>query len=1043
MLIPDSTSCNVKKIYLLKHLTSHTETNEDGSQYEKKDVDAGTLPAKWNKADFNYNNNKDKKCGHIVVCGAISGICVLDYDTPEAYTIDAAICKKAGIDLCSYYTVKTGKGFHVYFKYDANLSPKGYKTPAGNKKIVDFQSDGAGVYGEGTPVRRANGSIFKYYYTGGDLLEMPDVIKNKIDKVDEKADELKKYTSNINYEYEMTEDELENMIQGIYEKMNEYLITYDLWLKFTTVMKTISGTTDSFARWCAINKYVCDEKGMKYNRNENVKIWNGIKLNISPNFFLKQLGLPIIKFSKEKEDFHAKIEDEYKTIMDKKFIELSSYNDDAPGVNNGSHSDFGDYDCMVWQSGTATGKTTCMANECASYKLNNYQYSILSIVNLISLADQQQLTFKRAGVHLTSYLDENATPSSIMAYDSVICINSLYKLEKCDFRSKIIYIDEVHSLMHSLTHNKKIKYQLRVYNTLMRALKTCHKVVVSDAHIFENVDYLLDDLINDDQKTFRAFENTYKKFGAHGTPGEKDEIKAVQAIKYTDENEFYLRMQDKIVRGECFSFASDSKDIVTKWHRQLKTFQELNECPEIPLLLYTSETDEELREDWSDVIIIYSPKFTTGVDITLINKTEQFLYITGKSVSSIGLYQMISRTRNMDSLHYYTKAPCRPAAYVNFEHCLKTINDEYDININFIDTLAGDVKDNIEARANEDRFKKLYAFNEYQNDYYKTNINKFFEDELKDAGFILSIQGQLEKVALDPVIKEQMDQAKQQALEDKFEAVLTMFKGEGDEEEEEEEEAPGEKIGVDAMIQRAKILNLNTIEEINKYKNYIIDEYVFNEVLNFGRLLKPYEFVCLKYAAVHNDQMVNGIQNNIWVKDMYINQLAIILGIKDNIFNFANIVNVDESIIKLKKTQKIIVDIKKLYRKRDSVAAKEYTSHDLIKLYKFMIISQLGRLGLFESERKRSMKDGKRSSTQEYIINTDIYEELKNLIKLKGEYVPGEVTMEENEGNEEEEEEEEEKPIKKTMMIKARNEEIKKILVYTDDDIDELINILM
>ncbi len=56
-----------------------------------------------------FGNGSKNNIG--IVTGAISGICVLDFDTPEAYEL----AKKIGLP--DTPTVKTGKGYHYYFKY--------------------------------------------------------------------------------------------------------------------------------------------------------------------------------------------------------------------------------------------------------------------------------------------------------------------------------------------------------------------------------------------------------------------------------------------------------------------------------------------------------------------------------------------------------------------------------------------------------------------------------------------------------------------------------------------------------------------------------------------------------------------------------------------------------------------------------------------------------------------------------------------------------------------------------------------------------------
>ena len=83
--------------------------------------------------------------------------------------------------------------------------------------------------------------------------------------------------------------------------------------------------------------------------------------------------------------------------------------------------------------------------------------------------------------------------------------------------------------------------------------------------------------------------------------------------------------------------------------------------------LYTSETEIDIEEDWTDLIIFYSPKITTGVDITCIESSEQFIYITDQSASSINLLQMATRTRNMTQLNYYSTARSCESLYESFE----------------------------------------------------------------------------------------------------------------------------------------------------------------------------------------------------------------------------------------------------------------------------------------------------------------------------------------------------------------------------------------
>ncbi len=76
---------------------------------------------------------------YAVVCGRVSGIVVLDFDTIDAY--NAAIWR----GMPRTYTVRTARGYHLYFKYDSALhTGKRFEGQA------DLKSDGGYVVGPGS-----------------------------------------------------------------------------------------------------------------------------------------------------------------------------------------------------------------------------------------------------------------------------------------------------------------------------------------------------------------------------------------------------------------------------------------------------------------------------------------------------------------------------------------------------------------------------------------------------------------------------------------------------------------------------------------------------------------------------------------------------------------------------------------------------------------------------------------------------------------------------------------------------------------------------
>jgi len=98
-----------------------------------------------------------------IVTGRISGITVLDCDTPEA----EALARKLGMP--PTYSVKTGKGRHFYFEYEPGTRnfQKRDDLPG-----IDLRSDGG--YVVAPPSVHPNGSIYmEEYYDEIDLETKP------------------------------------------------------------------------------------------------------------------------------------------------------------------------------------------------------------------------------------------------------------------------------------------------------------------------------------------------------------------------------------------------------------------------------------------------------------------------------------------------------------------------------------------------------------------------------------------------------------------------------------------------------------------------------------------------------------------------------------------------------------------------------------------------------------------------------------------------------------------------------------------------------
>ena len=285
-------------------------------------------------------------------------------------------------------------------------------------------------------------------------------------------------------------------------------------------------------------------------------------------------------------------------------------------------NDFINNDIILIHSGTATGKTRNIARIANNLKKAT-DCNILSVVNLVSLATEQIHTFKDEG-HL-ELLDYRKKLKSFYQNDGVICINSLHKLSNvnknsfntengCDFKNTILYIDECNDLIQTITQNATLELR-PVYDKLKLLIKSCKKIILSDATINQNTMNLL--MSRTENRKIIHIKNKFKKY--NGVP----------AMRYKDENEFLKKLDDCIKNDKYFLFGCDSCRKLTKIFNDLV---QKNELKKSSFVLITSETEyrpQNASAEFKDKFVFYSPSITTGVSFVFKDvKQAQFIYMT-------------------------------------------------------------------------------------------------------------------------------------------------------------------------------------------------------------------------------------------------------------------------------------------------------------------------------------------------------------------------------------------------------------------------------
>jgi hypothetical protein len=294
-----------------------------------------------------------------------------------------------------------------------------------------------------------------------------------------------------------------------------------------------------------------------------------------------------------------------------------------------------------------------------------------------------------------------------------------------------LYIDEINSFLEYLTTctllNDNIKY---TYEILVKLIKKAHKVILSDAHINQNVFNFVKKRC-DDKKIY--INNYYKKY------------EGIKAVNVKDENIFIKKINDDIKNNKYFLFGCDSCDTITKLFNDcLKN----NPDKKNDMILITSESPFEITDankQFKNKWVFYSPSIVTGVDFSIDAKQNHYIYAKGHTINPLGIYQQSTRNRNIDTLYYFFDTK-------QHDYIFDTPNDvkKYYKNVmnatDKINNVCRQFNEEDESYINENNFFELYCFVEYQNDVYNTNKKIHYELILKHNGFILSNEGDTKKI---------------------------------------------------------------------------------------------------------------------------------------------------------------------------------------------------------------------------------------------------------------------------------------------------------
>ena len=788
---------------------------------------------RYENIDFN-----NYKCG--LICNDKNNIICLDIDIKnnknglEAFNnySDNFLNNMINYTLCE--KTKSG-GYHIYFTYKHSNKTIEDKLKFMKKKLNSLGYDFI-----------LNNNYVSCYPNIGytllndlDIKEIPedlflymfssDLILNNITDIKE----IKKinYDDN-NGEYSIyTDNELIEMLNKL---DNEYLINYNKWLIITTILKT-ENKFDIWNNWC--------KNSSNYDYNNNVKIWNNInsKFNIDYINYITKTR-PFNKYKL------------YKPITANN--DIKKINIDSIYLNKmNNKEEIFNYKNIIIKSCVGTGKTTIISEEVKKMINKNNKLKFVSITPRESLSIQHLKSFEN--IKLKNYKDVKIDePINILLNNNyTVCYNSIYKLFRNmtdnDMSYMIIYLDEITSLLKYISHSDTIKDVKLIYNLFVRLIKNCHKLILTDASI-NDLSFLLID-------KYRILEETIYIDNIH----KKQLNKNVYNIN--DENEFINIIKDHINNNDYFLYASDSKTIITDHYNNHNINNDT-------FRLFTQDVKHEINDDlFKNKFLYYSPSIQYGVDFNNNIPQDVFLYINGKSIESDDLMQMINRTRNIRNVYIFNNSKKQNyIKYHSLEECKKYFKKYIELDNNF-NIMCLDTDPNNNIIINENVFFEIYIYNEFVKSIYQLDKYKYLTELLKNNGMIINETTE-EIINLS---KEEREEYKLKSQEIKYNIFNKYLNNEIINEQ------------YDKRISFLQ-LDLKNIEQMDKYKDYIIDN---NKIDNHNKtlyLLKDDIYIIdkIKNSKFKNNNIKN--VDDIYHKINIFNQVIKILNINKFVLDYDN-----------------------------------------------------------------------------------------------------------------------------------------------------------
>ena len=675
---------------------------------------------KWQ--DANNLTTDDIEGNYGVPCGKVNNITVVDldffYKLDQEDVNDHPFVKFLPLVEPTKSIITGRGGYHLYYEYESDLKTGPiFDHDTETNLHIDIKNDSSYVVGEGTIFNEflnKDGTMSKLEYKPykedayDTIIKMPKEIKDyflDLQKPKYKAPvDVKQSIEWSNSLDSMGEINLKSAIKSIYDKLPDcFTSCYEDWLKLSTFL----------------NKYdqyeLFEEISDGYDMRKNDKIWNSLEQRKRMGRMVDTTNTMLAAADVAEYYIYKSIDDQSTNASDWEI------NIDKLGKQP-DILDKMDKKNIIINSDTGTGKTTLVKEYIKDRRCN-----VLSIVSRISLADEQHKVFTEHGIDIEHYT--NSSRKELEKCNSLIIqVDSLLRITNMDFSDKIVFLDEVNSIIEYLITSSTLKTNRQyIYLLFLKIIKECKQVIGVDRDIIDN--------------TFRLFDHL-------NIPYEYwiNEFQHNQGVCATELNSIE-RVVEHLKREKEYLVASDSLNLC-------EVLENLVDDRDVTMI--TSKTIDFVHLDSVDKAI-FSPKIIYGQDS--VKSRPMFAIFKGHTINPRQMVQQISRNRNITHLYYYflpesKKVRGKSMKYSSYEEALGTIkNDEkYATERNIAHLCCNSQQNSL--------YLELKARIEYNQSCYKSNIFAHFRSILNERGYILDSE---HKVS-EKVDKEYITQLKDNKL---------------------------------------------------------------------------------------------------------------------------------------------------------------------------------------------------------------------------------------------------------------------------------------